>query len=91
MRTLAVILGIALALAAVGYFAFARKHPESAAGHDTADPSSSTDFFGNSDDRPAGPGAEAESVLGDGQIAPGPSADALPVEPDPRNVRDPKR
>lgn len=82
MTTIVIVLGVALLFATVGYFGFARKHPEDAAGHDTADPSSSTEYFGNPHDRPAGPGAEADGVAGDGQIAPGPSAESLPVEPD---------
>jgi hypothetical protein len=88
MRMTTALIGVVLVLVVVGYFVFARKHPENAAGHDSGDPTSATDFFGNSDDRPAGPGAEAEGVVGDGQIAPGPSADSLPSEPSDLSVRD---
>jgi uncharacterized membrane protein YqiK len=77
-------MGIAVAviavIAVVGlvvWFAAARKHPENAALHDTGERHGSAEFHGDVNDRPAGPGAEADGVAGDGQPAPGPSAETF--------------
>jgi hypothetical protein len=70
---------IVLAVVAVVAFivwGFRTRHPESAAGHSTNDPTTSTELFSEVYDRPAGPGAEADGVAGPGQIVPGPSAES---------------
>jgi hypothetical protein len=82
VKTVAIVVALVLVIATVGYFALARKHPEDAAGHRVEDPSESTNMYGNTDDRPAGPGAEADGVTDGGQIAPGPSAESLPQSPE---------
>ncbi len=71
------VIAIVLTLAVLVYFVVNRQHPEAAAGNDASDPSSSTMRFGNADDRPGDPGAEADGVAGRGQPAPGPSATSL--------------
>jgi hypothetical protein len=62
--------------ATVLWFWFGRRNPETAAGHSEPDRTGSGLFFGDSDDRPAGPGAEADGVAGPGQPMPGPSAES---------------
>jgi hypothetical protein len=77
---LAVIVIAAVSTAALlGWFVMNRKHPEAASGHrDPQREESSTDrHHSDVNDRPAGPGAEADGVAGRGQVAPGPSAEAL--------------
>ena len=68
--------GIALALITIGYFLFARRHPQDASGRPAGDTPTSQQFFGDTNDRPGGPGAEADGVAGRGSVAPGPSAEA---------------
>jgi hypothetical protein len=71
-----IVAAVVLTGAVVLWFLLARKHPESAAGHPEPDRSGSAQFFGDTDDRPAGPGAEDDGVAGPGEPAPGPSAEA---------------
>ena len=77
-------MGIAIAIIAavavvalIVWFATARKHPENAANHEQPDRHGSAAFHGDVNDRPAGPGAEADGVAGRGQPAPGPSAETF--------------
>ena len=77
------IIAVVLAVGLVVYFVALRKHPESAAGHPQPDRVGTAQMHGDTDDRPAGPGAEDEFVSGDGQIGPGPSAENLPQSSDP--------
>jgi len=58
------------------WFVIPRQHPENAAGHRKPERKASAKFFGDMNDRPAGPGAEADGVAAPGQPAPGPSAGA---------------
>jgi hypothetical protein len=77
-------MGIAIAIIAavavvalIVWFATARKHPENAADHAQPDRHGSAELFGDANDRPASPGAEADGVADRGQPAPGPSADSF--------------
>ncbi len=71
-------LGIVAVAAVVGWFLFRRNEPEDAASHGTADRTGSALYDGDVNDRPAGPGAEADGVAGPGEPVPGPSAEADP-------------
>jgi hypothetical protein len=74
------IVGVVLVVAVVGYFLGTRKVPENVADHHPSDVRGSTLFFSETNDRPAGPGAEDEAVPERGQPAPGPSAASLPQQ-----------
>jgi hypothetical protein len=76
MSMLVAVIGVVLALATVGYFVFGRQHPQDAAGRGMNDVAGSEQFFGQTNDRPGGPGSESDGVVGPGVIAPGPSAEA---------------
>ncbi|MCU1393174.1 MAG: hypothetical protein JWM34_1602 [Ilumatobacteraceae bacterium] len=78
MTAVAIVIGVALVVGVVALFGLTRKHPENAAGHASPDRTGSAMMHGDSDDRPAGPGAEDEFVSGPGSIGPGPSAENLP-------------
>jgi hypothetical protein len=52
---------------------------ERAASHAGASRTGSALFHGDPDDRPGGPGAEADGVAAAGQPAPGPSAESPPT------------
>jgi hypothetical protein len=77
-----VIISIAV-VAVVGllmWFVLNDRHPESASTHlgsqgEAGNRAGSAAFFGDTNDRPAGPGAEADGVAGRGRPAPGPSAE----------------
>ena len=75
---LLVVVGIVAVAAVVGWFLFRRNDPEDAASHGDTDRSGSALYHGDPDDRPAGPGAEADGVAGPGEPVPGPSAEADP-------------
>ena len=77
MSTAVAIIAVIVVLALVGWFFAGRKHPENAALHAEPDRVGSALYHGDVNDRPAGPGAEADGVAGRGQPAPGPSADSL--------------
>jgi hypothetical protein len=77
MGIIVAVVAVIAVVALVVWFVAARKHPENAAVHDGADRSGSAQFHGDVNDRPAGPGAEADGVAGDGQPAPGPSAETF--------------
>ena len=62
----------------VAWFLFGRNDPEDAATHTDGDRVGSALYHGDVDDRPAGPGAEADGVAGPGEPVPGPSAEADP-------------
>jgi hypothetical protein len=93
MATVVVIVGLVLVLGTLGWFVLARKHPENAAGlkpasHETdGHASASREFFGEVNDRPGSPGAEAQGVADRGQIVPGPSADTGAPDPSSRPPR----
>jgi hypothetical protein len=74
-----IIVGIILVAAFVAWLVLRRNDPERAAGHDRAPRTGSDLFHGDPDDRPAGPGAEADGVAGPGQPAPGPTAESPPT------------
>jgi hypothetical protein len=73
-----VVLGIIAVLAVVGWFLFRRNEPENAASHGSPDRTGSALYYGDVNDRPGGPGAEADGVAGPGEPVPGPSAEADP-------------
>jgi hypothetical protein len=81
MATVVVIAAIVVTLATVAYFVFAQ-HPQEASGPagDRKRPASA-EFFGDRNDRPGGPGSEADGVAERGQIVPGPSFEAGGNEP----------
>jgi hypothetical protein len=72
-----IVLGVAAVAGFVGYLVLRRNDPERAASHEV-DPqrTGSAQFHGDVDDRPAGPGAEADGVAGPGEPTPGPSAES---------------
>ncbi len=76
MTVVFIIAAIVLTVAVVAWFLLNRQHPETAAGHPEPPRTGSAQFFGDTDDRPGGPGSESDGVAGDGQPAPGPSAEA---------------
>jgi hypothetical protein len=73
-----VIVGIVAVVVVVGWFLVHRNDPEDAATHRQPDRAGSALYHGDVDDRPAGPGAEADGVAGPGEPVPGPSAEADP-------------
>ncbi|WP_162941647.1 hypothetical protein [Desertimonas flava] len=77
MTTAVIVVAIAVTIAVVAWFLLNRQHPETAAGHDEPDRHGSAQFFGDVNDRPGDPGAEADGVAGPGQPAPGASASAV--------------
>ncbi|MCU1362121.1 MAG: hypothetical protein JWN99_3410 [Ilumatobacteraceae bacterium] len=82
MSIFVAVLGVLLALGTVGYFLFGTRHPQNASSHSAdKDVSPSRQFYGDKNDRPGGPGSEADGVVDPGVIAPGPSADAGGTEP----------
>lgn len=76
MRVAVIVIAIVVVVAVVAWFLTARQHPESAASHPEPERTGSAQFFGDTDDRPAGPGAEDDGVAAPGQPAPGPSAES---------------
>jgi len=80
MAAIVIILAVVAVVAVVAWFALVRRHPENAAAH--AGPSGETRYRGITNDRPAGPGAEAEGVRARGVIVPGPMPEADDVDPD---------
>ena len=87
MEMIAVVLAAVATVAVVVWFVLPTKHPEDAAGHEPTGRSVSGALHGDTNDRPAGPGAEADGVAGRGQPAPGPSADSLDVVDTPQERR----
>jgi hypothetical protein len=73
-----VVLGIVAVAALIGWFLFRRNEPEDAASHGTPDRIGSDLYYGDVNDRPGSPGAEADGVAGPGEPVPGPSAEADP-------------
>lgn len=73
-----VVAAIVAVAVVVGWFFFRRNDPEDAASHGTADRTGSARYVGDVNDRPAGPGAEADGVAEPGEPIPGPSAEADP-------------
>ena len=72
--------GVLAVVAVVAWFFFRRNEPEDAAGHIGPSRTGSAQYHGDTDDRPAGPGAEADGVAGPGEPVPGPSAeDGRPI------------
>jgi hypothetical protein len=74
-----IVIGVVLVAAFLAWVIARRSDPERAAGHSLASRTGSANFHGDPDDRPAGPGAEADGVAGPGQPAPGPSAESPPA------------
>lgn len=78
-ETIALIIGIALTVAVIGYFVFARKHPENADRHQPYEADIDDDATGRGTlpgrvhERPAGPDAEGQAVTGRGDIGSGPN------------------
>jgi hypothetical protein len=68
-----VVLAIAATAVVVLWFLLGRQHPETAAAHREPPRTGSALHHGDVDDRPAGPGAEADGVGGPGEPIPGPS------------------
>jgi hypothetical protein len=77
MKILIAIVAGLVVVAVITYFVMAH-HPEEAASHHGPEREGSALFYGGTHDRPGGPGAEADGVAGDGQPAPGPSAEQSP-------------
>jgi hypothetical protein len=73
-----VVAGIIAVVGVVGWFLFRRIEPEDAASHAGPDRTAAALYHGDTDDRPGGPGAEADGVAGPGEPVPGPSAEADP-------------
>lgn len=78
MQVVLIVLAIVAAVAVVAWFFANRKHPERASGHREPPRTGSAQYHGDVDDRPAGPGAEADGVAGPGEPAPGPGAESPP-------------
>jgi hypothetical protein len=76
---IAVAIGVVLVAGFFTWLALRRNDPERAAGHSLAARTGSASFHGDPDDRPAGPGAEADGVAGPGEPAPGPTAESPPM------------
>jgi len=71
-----IVIGIVLVVVVVGWFVASRRNPEDAADHrSTPARTGSAEFFGDVNDRPGSPGAEAMDVPERGSPAPGPGAD----------------
>jgi hypothetical protein len=68
-----VVVGVAAAAIVVLWFLLGRQHPEEASSHGEAARTGSALHHGDVDDRPAGPGAEAQGVAAPGEPIPGPS------------------
>jgi hypothetical protein len=73
-----VVIGLVAIAAFVAWVVLRRNDPEDTAGHPEPPRTGSAAVFGDVDDRPAGPGAEADGVAGPGEPAPGPSAESTP-------------
>jgi hypothetical protein len=74
-----IIVGVVLVAAFFAWLILRRNDPERAAGHAGPARTGSALFHGDPDDRPAGPGAEADGVAGPGQPSPGPTAESPPT------------
>ena len=72
---LVIVLGIVAVVVTIGTFLVRRRDPERAASHDRPPRTGSALHHGDVDDRPAGPGAEADGVAGPGEPVPGPTAE----------------
>jgi len=73
-----VVAAIVAVAVVIAWFVFGRNDPEDAASHGEADRTGTSLHHGDVDDRPAGPGAEADGVAGRGEPVPGPSAEGDP-------------
>jgi hypothetical protein len=76
--TVVVVVAVLAVVVTVAWFLLQRKHPERAASHAQPSRTGSALHHGDVDDRPAGPGAEADGVAGPGEPAPGPTAEGRP-------------
>lgn len=72
MTVVLIVLALVAVVVVVAWFFLVRKHPETASGHLGPPRSGSALYHGDPDDRPAGPGAEADGVAGPGEPSPGP-------------------
>jgi hypothetical protein len=77
-NTVVIVVGIIAIALVVGWFLLRRNEPEDAASHEEPDRTGSALYHGDVNDRPAGPGAEADGVAGPGEPVPGPSAESDP-------------
>jgi hypothetical protein len=68
--------GVVAVVAVVSWFLLHRNDPEDAASHPEPARTGSALYHGDVNDRPGGPGAEADGVAGPGEPVPGPSAEA---------------
>ncbi len=82
MQVVVIVLAIVAAVAVVAWFFANRKHPERASDHPGPPRTGSAQFHGDVDDRPAGPGAEADGGAGPGEPTPGPGAESPPSRRD---------
>jgi hypothetical protein len=73
-----IVVSVLLVAAFVVWLVVRRNDPERTASHAGPARTGSALYHGDADDRPAGPGAEADGVAGPGQPAPGPSAESPP-------------
>jgi hypothetical protein len=73
-----IVVGFLAVAVVVGWFLFRRNEPEDAASHEGPVRTGSALYHGDVNDRPAGPGAEADGVAGPGEPVPGPSAESDP-------------
>ena len=79
-NVIVVVIGVVAIAAFVAWVLLRRNDPEGAASHPEPPRTGSAAYHGDVDDRPAGPGAEADGVAGPGEPAPGPSAEAAPPD-----------
>ena len=73
-----VVVGVVAVAAFLVWLIARRNDPERAASHAEPPRTGSALHHGDVDDRPAGPGAEADGVAGPGEPVPGSSAESLP-------------
>jgi hypothetical protein len=82
---LVIVLAVAAVVGVVAWFVFNRKHPENAAGHPAPAREGSALYYGDTNDRPGSPGAEADGVADRGSPVPGPSAETTQSTDGPRH------
>lgn len=76
--TVVVVVAILAVVLTVAWFFLRRNRPERSESHAQPPRTGSALHHGDVDDRPAGPGAEADGVVGPGDPAPGPTAEGRP-------------
>jgi hypothetical protein len=78
-NVIVVVVGVVAVAAFLVWLVARRNDPERAASGREPARTGSALHHGDVDDRPAGPGAEADGVAGPGEPAPGPSAESFPA------------